>query len=61
MYLIVLDYVVSVILFQQAQADGAKPIYYVSKTLVDTKTCYSQVEHTTLALRVAAKKLRLYF
>ena len=33
----------------------------MSKALVDTKTQYSQVEYTTLALHVAIKKLRSYF
>ena len=61
MYLVVSDYAVIVILFRQAQEDGEKPIYYMSKALVDAKTHYSQVEQTTLALRVAAKKLYLYF
>ncbi|RVW61066.1 hypothetical protein CK203_045809 [Vitis vinifera] len=41
--------------------DGQKFVYYVSKALVDTKTQYSQVEYTTLALHVAIKKLRSYF
>ena len=62
MYLVVSDYAVIVILFRQAQEDGEKPIYYnMSKALVDAKTHYSQVEQTTLALRVAAKKLYPYF
>lgn len=36
------------------------PIYYVSKTLLDTKTRYPHLEKLALALIVAAK-LRPYF
>lgn len=61
MYFVILDYVVNVVLFWQAQEDGQKPAYYMSKALVDAETWYSQVEHMTLTLCVAAKKLYLYF
>ena len=36
-------------------------IYYVSKTMMDVKTQYSQVEQTDLALKSVARKLRPYF
>lgn len=61
MYLAVLDYASSIILFWQAQEDGQKLVYYVTKTLVDGETRYSQVEKIALTLRVVAKKLCPYF
>lgn len=38
-----------------------RPIYYISKAMVNPKTRYSKMEQTTLALRCAARKLRPYF
>lgn len=56
MYLIVLDYAFSVLLFQHAPNDRQKLIYYVSKTLEDVETHYYQVEHMMLTLLFAVKK-----
>lgn len=61
MYLVVSDYAINIVLFQQALEDEQKPVYYMSKSLVDDKTHYSQVEHATLALLITAKKLCPYF
>ena len=61
MYLTISKYVVSVVLFQHVQNGEQKLGYYVCKGLVNAKTRYSQVKQTTLALRVAAKKLCPYF
>ena len=38
-----------------------KSIYYVSKSLVQVKTCYSIIEKLVLALITSAKKMRPYF
>lgn len=38
-----------------------KPMYYVSKTLLDAKTRYTIIEKLELALITAARKLRPYF
>lgn len=38
-----------------------RPVYYISKAMVDAKTQYSKIEQTTLALRSAAQKLYPYF
>lgn len=54
-YLAMLDYAASVVLFWHAPSDGQKLVYYMSKALVDAKTCYSQVVQTTLTLRIATK------
>lgn len=56
MYLVVLDYAFSVLLFQHALNDRQKLVYYVSKTLEDAETHYSQVEHMMLALLFLVKK-----
>ena len=37
------------------------PVYYVSKTLVDAETRYTQLEKLALALVTVARKLRPYF
>ena len=43
--------------------EGSKhlPIYYVSKVLLDAETRYNHLEKLSLALIVAARKLRSYF
>ena len=61
MYLVVFDCVVSVVLFRCMKDKEQRPIYYVSKPMVDTKTRYSKMEQTTLALRNVAQKLCPYF
>ena len=61
MYLTISNYVVSIVLFWHNQINKQRPVYYVSKAIVDVKTCYSQVEQTTSALRIVAKKLHPYF
>ena len=35
MYLVVLDYAISVVSFRHTPNDGQKPVYYMSKALVD--------------------------
>ena len=61
MYLAVFDCVVSTVLFHCMKDKEQRPIYYVSKPMVDMKTRYSKMEQTTLALRNAAQKLCPYF
>ena len=61
MYLAVSDYVVIVVLFLHIWDKGQKPIYYVGKAMIGTKTQYSQVEQTALTLKDAIRKLRPYF
>ena len=61
MYLTVSEGAVSTILFRCSSPKEQKPIYYVSRALVDVETRYSKVELTALALRSAALKLRPYF
>ncbi|XP_057803119.1 uncharacterized protein LOC131018411 [Salvia miltiorrhiza] len=59
-YLAVSDTAVSVVLVREE--DGKQsPIYYVSKSLLDAETRYSQLEKLALALVHAARKLRPYF
>ena len=60
MYLAVMDYVVSVILIQLDQ-DIQKPIFYVSKTLVEMETHYLPLEKAALALIHATRKMPHYF
>ena len=44
MYLAVSDYAVSVVLFQHIGDKEQRPIYYVSKVMVDAETRYSKME-----------------
>ena len=37
------------------------PVYYVSKSLLDADTCYTQLEKLALALVTTTRKLRPYF
>jgi len=41
--------------------EGQKPIYYVSKTLIDAETRYPAMEKLALAVVMSARKLRPYF
>jgi len=41
--------------------EGQKPIYYVSKTLIDAETHYPAMEKLALAVVMSARKLRPYF
>ena len=61
MYLAVSDYVVSVVLFCHIRDKEQKFVYYISKAMLGAKTQYSQVKHTTLALKDVAQKLHPYF
>ena len=61
MYLAVLDLAINSILFQHNQSNEQRPIYYMSKALIDVEIWYSQVEQTTLALQIAAKNFCPYF
>lgn len=61
MYLVISDCVVSAVLFRCLTKKEQRPVYYISKALVDPKTRYSKMEQTALALRCVARKLRPYF
>ncbi|RVW64169.1 Retrovirus-related Pol polyprotein from transposon 17.6 [Vitis vinifera] len=61
MYLVVSDWAISAVLFYYPTHREQKPIYYVSRALVDAETRYSKIEQTALALRSAAQKLYPYF
>nr|CAN72485.1 hypothetical protein VITISV_002718 [Vitis vinifera] len=61
MYLAVSEWAISVVLFRCPSPKEQKPVYYVSRALVDVETRYSKMELTALALRSAAQKLRPYF
>ena len=60
MYLVVSDHAVSYVLIRQ-QEGIRRPIYYLSKTLVDAKTRYFLLEKMELALMHARRKLPHYF
>ena len=52
---------VSVALFKENEDGKQRPVFFVSKSLVDAETRYSHLEQAALALRIAAKKLHPYF
>ncbi|XP_057803551.1 uncharacterized protein LOC131018872 [Salvia miltiorrhiza] len=60
MYLVVSAAAVSAVLVREEEGNQS-PIYYVSKSLLDAETRYSQLEKLALALVHAARKLRPYF
>ena len=60
-YLAVSEVAVSTALFKENTDISQKPVFYVSKSLVDAETRYNHFEQVALALRIAAKKLRPYF
>ena len=59
MYLSVSEHAVSVVLLRDQRVQ--QPVYYISKTLVDTKTRYLLLEKLVLALMHATWKLPHYF
>ena len=61
MYLAVLDWAISVVLFRYPTYKEQKHVYYVSRALANAETRYSNIEQIVLALRSAAQKLHPYF
>ncbi|XP_028097557.1 uncharacterized protein LOC114297340 [Camellia sinensis] len=60
LYLEISDWVVSTVLLKEELGEQ-RPIYYVSKAMVDAETRYLPLEKLILALVVAARKLMHYF
>ena len=60
-YLAVSDTAVSVALFKENEDGNQIPVFFINKSLADVETRYSHIEQATLALQIAAKKLRPYF
>ena len=60
MYLAMTNHAVSTVLLRLDQC-VQKPIFYISKTLVDSKTHYLPLEKVVLAIIHAAQKLPHYF
>ena len=61
LYLAVSEISVSVALFKEDDSRKQRPIFFISKFLSEAETHYTHLEQATLALRVASKKLHLYF
>ncbi|KAL5581545.1 hypothetical protein UlMin_013987 [Ulmus minor] len=59
-YLAVSEGAVSAVLVREEEGKQF-PVYYVSKSLLDAETRYTQLEKLALALVMAARKLRPYF
>ncbi|KAL5580502.1 hypothetical protein UlMin_012944 [Ulmus minor] len=59
-YLAVSEGAVSAVLVREEEGKQF-PVYYVSKSLLDAETRYTQLEKLVLALVTAARKLRPYF
>ena len=60
MYLGINDTVVSTVLFRKDELVD-RPVFYVSKVLLDAETRYPLAEKIVLALVIALRKLRPYF
>ena len=61
LYLSISKVSVSAALFKEDEKRKQRPIFFVRKSLSEVETQYTCLEQTTLALCVAAKKLRPYF
>ena len=59
-YLAVTDYAVSLVLVRN-ESGVQRPVYYVSKSLHEVKTCYLPLEKAVLAIIHATRKLPHYF
>ena len=60
MYLVISDHVLSSLLLKHPEGIQ-RPMYHLSKTLVDVETRYFPLEKMALALVHATRKLPLYF
>ena len=60
LYLVVSKHAISRALMREDQAK-LRPVYYVSKMLLDAESRYTPLEKLSLALISLAKKLRHYF
>ncbi|XP_028122779.1 uncharacterized protein LOC114319908 [Camellia sinensis] len=60
LYLVVLDHAVSVVLIREVNKEQ-RPVYYVSKTLLNAKTRYLPLEKLAYALLISSRKLQHYF
>ena len=60
LYLAVTDVAVSSVLIR-LEKGIEKPVYFLSKTLLDAETRYSQLEKLALSLVYSAQRLRPYF
>ena len=61
LYLAASDIAVSATLFKECGDAKLRHMFFVIKSLTDAETRYSHLERATLALRIAAQKLRPYF
>ena len=61
LYLAASKIVVSAALFKECEYAKLQPIFFISKSLTDAETRYTNLEQVALALRTATKKLRPYF
>lgn len=59
-YIAISDCAVSAALIREDSREQ-KPVYYISKTLLETETRYQKMEKLILVLVIVARKLRLYF
>ena len=56
-----LAFTVNAALVRSVEDGKKKPIYFVSKELIDVETRYTDFERIALAFKMASKKLRPYF
>ena len=61
LYLAASNIAVSAALFKECGDAKLRPIFFVSKSLIDAETKYTHLERATLALQTATQKLRPYF
>lgn len=60
-YLVIFDIAVNFALVRVDNVGIQQLVYFVSNTMLSTKTRYSKLERVALALQVSTKKLRPYF
>ena len=61
MYLAVLATAVNMTLVRLGPYSKQRPVYFISKALSEAETRYTNFEPVVVALRMATKKIRLYF
>ena len=61
LYLAASDIAVSAALFKECGEAKLRPVFFVSKSLIDAETRYTHLERTSLALLSVAQKLHPYF
>ena len=61
LYLAANSYAIAALITQEDGGGVKQPVYYISRALKDTETCYPRAKRACLAIVYASQRLRHYF